>query len=122
MNAYDQAHELAHALKDSGEYKAWLESRKQFDADQKNKDMLDEMRRLQWELEMDGALGREADAGKKQRLQQVHELVNLNPALRDYLGAEFRFAQTMADVQKILAGTLDEWFKDAGAVLEKMGK
>ncbi len=120
MNAYDQAHELARALKASGEYRAWLDSRKQLEADPKNKEMLNEMRRLQWELEMDRVMGREADADKKQRMQQVSELVNLNPTLRDHLGAEYRFTQLMADVQKILADALSEWFKDAGDLLEKM--
>ncbi|MGD0620856.1 MAG: YlbF family regulator [Thermacetogeniaceae bacterium] len=122
MNAYDQAHELARALKASGEYRTWLDSRKQLEADPKNKEMLNELRRLQWELEMDMAMGREVDANKKQRLQQVSELINLNPTLRDHLGAEYRFAQLMADIQKILADALNEWFKDAGDVLEKMEK
>ena len=122
MNAYDQAHELARSLKDSSEYRAWMDSRKQLEADPKNKEMLNEMRRLQWELEMDRAMGRETDADKKQRMQQVSELINLNPTLRDHLGAEYRFAQLMSDVQKILADALNEWFKDAGEILEKMEK
>ena len=49
MNPYDQAHELARGLKASGEYRAWLEARKQIEADPKNKEMLNELRRLQWE-------------------------------------------------------------------------
>lgn len=122
MNAYDQAHELARALKTSGEYRAFLESRKQLEADPKNGEMLSEMRRLQWEMEMDKALGREADKNKEQRVQQVAQLVNLNPALRDYLGAEYRFAQLMTDVQKILADALNEWFSAAGDILEKIDK
>ncbi len=120
MNAYDQAHELARALKASGEYRTWLDSRKQLEADPKNKEMLNDLRRLQWELEMDMAMGREVDADKKQRLQQVSEFVNLNPTLRDHLGAEYRFAQLMADIQKILADALNEWFKDAGDILGNM--
>ena len=72
-------------------------------------------------LEMDKALGREVNADKQQRLQQVTGLVSLNPALQDYLGAEYRFAQLMADVQKILADALNEWFKDAGEVLAEDG-
>jgi cell fate (sporulation/competence/biofilm development) regulator YlbF (YheA/YmcA/DUF963 family) len=99
-----------------------MDSRKQLEADPKNKEMLNEMRRLQWELEMDRAMGRETDADKKQRMQQVSELINLNPTLRDHLGAEYRFAQLMSDVQKILADALNEWFKDAGEILEKMEK
>jgi cell fate (sporulation/competence/biofilm development) regulator YlbF (YheA/YmcA/DUF963 family) len=120
MTAYDQAHELARALKTSGEYRAFLESRKQLEADPKNKEMLSEMRRLQWEIETDRALGRELDKNKEQRIQQVAQLVNLNPALRDYLSTEYRFAQLMTDIQKILADALNEWFSAAGDIFEKL--
>jgi cell fate (sporulation/competence/biofilm development) regulator YlbF (YheA/YmcA/DUF963 family) len=112
LNAYDQAHELARSLKTSGEY----------EADPKNREMLNEMQRLQWELEMDKVMGKEVAVDKKQRMQQVSELVNLNQTLKDHLGAEYRFGQLMADVQKILADALSEWFKDAGDVLSKMEK
>jgi cell fate (sporulation/competence/biofilm development) regulator YlbF (YheA/YmcA/DUF963 family) len=119
VNAYDQAHELARALKASGEYRAWLDSRKQFETDPKSKEMLDELRRLHWEVETDMVMGREVDVDKQQRLQQVSGIVNLSPTLREYLGTEYRFAQLMTDIQKILADALNEWFSAAGEILEK---
>lgn len=120
MNAYDQAHELAHALKASDEYQAFLASRKQLEADPKNKEMLNDLRRLQWEMETNRALGKEADEVKTKQAEQLVQLVNLNPTLRDYLSTEYRFAQLMSDIQKILSDALNEWFKAAGDVFEKM--
>ncbi|MGD0154303.1 MAG: YlbF family regulator [Thermacetogeniaceae bacterium] len=119
MNAYDQAHELARTLKASDEYRVFLDSRKQLEADPKNKEMLDDLRRLQWEMEMAQAMGKEVDEAKQKQAGQLVQLVTLNPTLKDYLGAEYRFAQLMADVQKILADALTEWFSAAGDIFKK---
>lgn len=120
MNVYDQAHELARSLKASDEYRALLDAKKQLEADQKNKEMLNELRCLQWETETDRVLQKEVDTAKQQRLEQLARLVNLNPTLRDYLSAEYRFVRLMEDVQKILADALAEWYQAAGDVLGKM--
>ncbi len=122
MNAYDQAHELARTLKASEEYRVFLDARKRLETDPKNKEMLDDLRRLQWEMEMAQAMGKEVDEAKKTQASQLIQLVNLNPTLKDYLGAEYRFAQLMADIQKILADALNEWFSAAGDILEKTQK
>ncbi|HHV34771.1 MAG TPA: YlbF family regulator, partial [Syntrophomonadaceae bacterium] len=50
MNLYDDAHKLARALKESEEYQGLLKARKQLGSDTKNKEMLLEFRRLQWEM------------------------------------------------------------------------
>jgi len=119
MNAYDRAHELARALKESDEYRALKEARQRLEADPTNKEMLLEFRRGQWELEAERALGKEVDEQKVKRLEQLAELVNHNPTLRDYLGAEFRFARLMTDVQKILADALTEWYEAAADLFGK---
>lgn len=113
MNAYDRAHELARALKESEEYRALKEARKRLEADPTNKEMLLEFRRGQWEFEAERALGKDVDEQKVKRLEQLAELVNHNPTLREYLTAEFRFARLMTDVQKILTDALTEWSEAA---------
>lgn len=116
MNVYDEAHNLARMLKISDEYRNLLDAKKQLDADAKNKEMLNDLRRLQWEVETDRALGKEVDAAKQQRLEQLFQLVSFNPALKDYMSAEYRFARMMGDVQKILSDALSEWFAIAGDI------
>ena len=51
MNPYDHAHNLARALKESSEYRGLLEAKKKLEADPKNKEMLLDFRRCQWEME-----------------------------------------------------------------------
>lgn len=117
MNVYDSAHELARALRECEEYRALKEAKDRLEADPVNKEMLLEFRRRRWEIEAEQAMGREVDEEKLKRVQQLGELVNNNPTLRDYLTAEFRFARLMGDIQKILADALSEWSEFASEFL-----
>lgn len=113
MNHYDYAHSLARALKESDEYKGLLKTRKQLDLDPKNKEMLLEFRRFQWEMEKSRVLQQEVDQITKRRMKQLGELVGANPTIQEYLMAEYRFGQIMADIQKILSEVLSDWFQAA---------
>lgn len=61
MNHYDYAHNLARALKESEEYQAMLKAKEQMEADPKNKEMLLEFRKFQWEMQKSQALQEEID-------------------------------------------------------------
>jgi cell fate (sporulation/competence/biofilm development) regulator YlbF (YheA/YmcA/DUF963 family) len=117
MNLYDHAHNLACALKESGEYKGLLEAKKKLEADPKNKEMLLEFRRCQWEMEKAKAFQKDVDEITKRRIEQLGELVNANPTVQEYLMAEFRFGQIMSDIQKILSEAISEWFKSAAELV-----
>ena len=74
MNPYDQAHELARALKESEEYREFTRLKEVAYDDGTNKALLDEYKRLQF-----------------------------NPDVSAYLMAEFRFQRMLSDIFKILA-------------------
>jgi len=113
MNIYDRAHELARALKKSEEYQALLEARARVEEDPKNKQMLLEFKRCQWEIQKGRVLGKEIDEAQLRRLEQLSGLVNLNPTLKDFLNAEFRLTRLIGDIQKILSEPFSEWVQMA---------
>ncbi len=113
MNLYDDAHKLARALKESEEYQGLLKARKQLGSDTKNKEMLLEFRRLQWEMEKSRVLQQEVDEITSRRMEQLNELVGANQTIQQYLMAEYRFGRIMADIQKILSEALSDWFEAA---------
>lgn len=119
MNVYDHAHSLARALKQSEEYRGLLEARKRLESDPKNKEMLLDFRRCQWEMEKARALEKEVDELTKRRFQQLAELVGANPTVQEYLAAEYRFGRVMMDIQKILADALSEWFQGNEEIFRK---
>ena len=103
MNPYDQAHELARALKDSEEYREFTRLKAVAYDDGTNKALLDEYKRLQFRLQAKIAAGETLPEDDMQRLQQIGALLQFNPDVSAYLMAEFRFQRMLSDIFKILA-------------------
>ena len=103
MNPYDQAHALARALKESEEYREYTRLKESAYADDTNKALLDEYKRLQFRLQAKLAAGESLPQDDAQRLTQIGTLLQFNPDVSAYLMAEFRFQRMLTDVFKILA-------------------
>ena len=103
MNPYDQAHELARALKESEEYREFTRLKAVAYDDGTNKALLDEYKRLQFRLQAKIAAGESLPDEDMQRLQQIGALLQFNPDVSAYLMAEFRFQRMLSDIFKILA-------------------
>ena len=52
MNVYDQAHALARSLKESDEYREYMRLKDLAYADETNKALLDEYKRLQYQMQL----------------------------------------------------------------------
>ena len=103
MNPYDQAHALARALKDSEEYREYARLKEIAYADDTNRALLDEYKRLQFRLQARLASGETMPEEDTRRLQQIGALLQFNPDVSAYLVAEFRFQRMLSDIFKILA-------------------
>lgn len=103
MNPYDQAHELARALKESEEYREYIRLKQAAYDDGTNKALLDEYKRLQFRMQARMAAGETMPEEDFQRLQQIGALLQFNPDVSAYLMAEFRFQRMLSDIFKILA-------------------
>ena len=103
MNPYDQAYALARSLKESEEYREYTRLKEIAYADDTNRALLDEYKRLQFRLQAKLAAGESMLAEDGQRLAQIGSLLQFNPDVSAYLMAEFRFQRMLSDVFKILA-------------------
>ena len=103
MNPYDQAHALARALKDSEEYREYARLKEIAYADDTNRALLDEYKKLQFRLQAKLASGEQMPQEETQRLTQIGALLQFNPDVSAYLVAEFRFQRMLSDIFKILA-------------------
>ena len=103
MNVYDQAHALARSLKESEEYREYMRLKELAYADETNKALLDEYKRLQYQMQLALAQGERMEEESLQRMQSSANLLQFNPDASAYLLAEFRFQKTLADIYKILA-------------------
>ena len=107
MNPYDLAHQLARAMKDSEEYREYERLREPAYADDTNRALLDEYKRLQFRMQAKLASGENMPEDELQRLQQIGTLVQFNPDVSASLLAEFRFQKMLSDILKIWADVAD---------------
>lgn len=112
MNIYDTAHRLADEIRSSDECVRLRELRERAYADETNRVLLEEYKRLQVRLQMSiaGASG-QMPGDDMQRFQQLASLLYMNNDAQAYLLAEMQMQKTLADVFKILT-------EAAGIVLE----
>ena len=103
MNAYDQAHALARAMKDSEEYREYQRLREIAYQDETNRALLEEYKRLQYRLQAKAATGESVPEEDMTRLTQIGTLLQFNPDVSAYMLAELRFQRMLADIFKILA-------------------
>lgn len=103
MNIYDHAHALARAIRESDEAQNVRRLRDIAEADDTNRALLKELKRLQMALQMQAMGGEAVPQEDMQRFSQINSLLYLNQDVQAYLLSEMRLQQTMADVFKIIS-------------------
>lgn len=108
MNVYDLAHQLARAMAESEEYKNYLEAKKAVEADETNSNMVDDFHKMELELNAKQAMGQKPSDEEVKKINDMYQLITLNPTVRDFLEKEMRFSTMVADVFKIINDEIGE--------------
>ena len=69
INVYDQAHNLARAIKNSEEYRTYIKKREIVYANEKNKKMVEDFRGKVLEIQMDQLSGKKVKQEEMEKLQ-----------------------------------------------------
>ena len=102
MNVYDQAHQLAKAIKESEEFKRYqsasdmLKTKPDLDA------MIKDFQQKSMEIQLKQMTGEQPDAEDMQKIQQLYGIVAMDPMAASYMDAEMRFSIMMKDVYDII--------------------
>lgn len=99
---YSSAHRLAAEIKASEEYQTYHSLREDVMADETVAALIHEYKKLQMTLQMGAMMGRQPEAEDIQRFTGISTLLFGKPEVSQYLLAEMRLQQAMADVFKIL--------------------
>lgn len=102
MNVYDEAHNLARAIKESGEFKEFDRMRKEVENDPDVSQMLGEFQKLQLELQAAQMSGKQPDQSVITRIQSLGTMLTAKPLAAKFLQAEGAFTVMMNDVFKII--------------------
>jgi cell fate (sporulation/competence/biofilm development) regulator YlbF (YheA/YmcA/DUF963 family) len=108
MNVYDKSHELARAIRESKEFREYKKNKSEVFSNLKNRDLIRDFKKKQFELQADQIAGREPQKEKIEQLQQLYSILNANPEISKYFQSEFLFETLIADVYKIIGEVIEE--------------
>ena len=113
MNVYDQAHQLARAIRESEEHRQYIAMKKQVEANPELDSAIKDFMARQLELQTAQMMGQETGPEVMQQLQQLSAVLMQDPTAASYLQCQMRFSMMMADVYKIIGETADLGFDPA---------
>ena len=104
---YDSAHRLASDIRQSEEYQTYHRLKDDVMADETVAALIRESKKLQLALQMTAMSGQQPDSDDMQRFSGISALLFGKPEVSQYLLAEMRLQQAMADIFKILTDAAD---------------
>lgn len=107
MNVYDKAHELARELKNSPEYQEYQRCKEVAMENETQKALIQEYKKLQFQLQVSVAGGGKPDPAEMERLQKIMAVLQLSQDATRYLMVEFQLQKMLADIYKILGEAVD---------------
>lgn len=102
MNVYDEAHNLARAIRESNEFKEFDRMRIEVDNDKECSDMLKELQELQIQLQTAQMTGQAPDKALFQRFQSLSTMAATKPLAARYLQAQGAFSVMINDIFGII--------------------
>ena len=107
MNVYDQAHQLATAIKESEECKQYNAVRKKLEANPELESAVKDFMKKQFEFQTNQLMGKELDQEEFMKLQQLSAVLMQDPLTSEYFQCQMRFSTMMSDVYKIVGDAAD---------------
>ena len=104
---YGAAHNLARAIRDSEEYQTYHRLKAEVMTDDTQAALIREYKKLQMSLQMNAMTGRAPDGEEMQRFTGISSLLFGKEEVSQYLLAEMRMQQAMADIFRIITEAAD---------------
>ena len=102
MNVYNEAHNLARAIKESHEFKEYDEMKKKIADKPELQAMLQDFQMKQFEMQAKQMMGESPMEEMGAQIQELYGIMMRDPLTAQYLQCEIRFSMMMSDVYKIL--------------------
>ena len=106
MNVYNEAHNLASAIKDCEEFKTYNELKQKLAEKPELDNAVKDFMNKQFELQMKQMQGQEIGQDEQENIGRLYGIIISDPLAADYMQAEMRFSLMMNDVYKILGDAI----------------
>ncbi len=107
MYVYDEANNLAKAIQESSEYKEYKKAKKEVETIPDMKKKIDEFEKIRYDVQVMSFQGKE-DKEKMNKLQEMYDILNKEPKIKEYFDIEVRFNIMLADVNKIISESVKD--------------
>lgn len=108
MNVYDNANELARAMRESHEYKKLKEATIVLSKDANAKEMVDEFFKLNQDAELARYQGKQPEKEVTDKIQKLYGILTLNSDAMEYINSFMRFQMMLADITKTIQDVVKE--------------
>lgn len=102
MNVYNEAHNLAKAIRECEELKEYLILKKEIETNAELSQTIADFQSKQMELQLAQMSGNEPDEEAASKIQELYTILMRDPKAAEYMQAEMRFSMMMNDIYKIL--------------------
>lgn len=103
MNFYDKVHEMVRALKETDEYKKYLELKKVVGDNAEKRNMLKDFKEKQREAQMIYINTGKPEENKQKALENLYSILIQDENIRKMFECEMKLDIMLADMQKIVA-------------------
>ncbi|MCI9366227.1 MAG: YlbF family regulator [Clostridia bacterium] len=108
MNVYDTANKLAGELKNSSEYLEYKKIKEELNQNPEVKGKMAEFEKTRYEVQLEALKGEEQQKAKLEEMQKIYVELVENDIAKRYFEAELKFNVLIADVNKIIAESVQD--------------
>ena len=107
---YDAANKLADKIRQSEEFLSYKKAREEVLANPELKTRIEEFEKIRYDVQVLSMEKGKADSEKMQKLQDLYTILVENKDIKEYFELEVKFNVMVADVNKIIAESMQEIF------------
>ena len=111
MNVYDTANKLAYELKTSTEYLDYKKIKEELDRSPDVKAKIREFEEKRYGVQLEALKGEEQEKTKLEEMQKIYIELMQNELAKTYFEIELKFNVLIADVNKIIAESVQDVIK-----------
>lgn len=108
MEVYDNANNLAKAIKDSKEYTEYKELKDELFTNSSLKQQVEEFEKIRYEEQLLAMQGEKQSEEKMKKLQELYQILVQNPRVKEFFDKEVRFNVMIADINKIIGEAIKD--------------
>ena len=108
MYVYDEANNLAKAIKESKEYLEYKKIKQEVNSDLEMKSKIEEFEKLRYEVQLATFQGETQNTEKTKKLEEMYQILLQDAKIKEFFDIEVRFNIMLADVNKIIGESVQD--------------